>query len=388
MYRAKYFEEILARLIPEEVFDFYDGPRFYSCRDVMGQMYVVYWVDETDESATWLYLRVSQERYTSLKQGVITIAFALSNPEEGYAFVVHTAPDGVSAVTEVARDKIDSEWLPPANERLAIKVRTLPERTASAVQAAKTGNRHVFDWAFQKTNNPYEMGCSKLGRLLEAIQHTVFAFACSHDRDIRRVPEEVKYKSEILVTGVFASSFGVRLQTKGADLFSNDETAIALKTLADLIDVVSVPDKLADELHRLNILGRSRFKHLIQVLIDTRVTVDVDWGSPSGINKQSKASYAELALALQRLEATDAATTRIVERSGRLVAADIERKSFKLEMDDGEEIKGKLAAGIAREQFEVPSLIKVELEETCIVDTLTDREKWTYVLQKASKIAP
>ncbi|MCX8516729.1 MAG: hypothetical protein ORN29_01395 [Rhodoferax sp.] len=232
------------------------------------------------------------------------------------------------------------------------------------------------------------MGCSKLGRLLEAIQHTIFAFACSQDRDIGRVPEEVKYKSEVLVTGVFASSFGVRLQTRGADLFSNDGTAIALKTLADLIDVVAVPDTLANELHRLNILGRSRFKHLIQVLMDAQVSVEVDWGSPSGNNKHSRATYSELVSALQRLEATDAATTRIVERSGRLVGADVERKSFSLVMDNGEEIKGKLAAGIARGQFAVPSLIKAELEETCIVDTLTDRENWTYVLQKASKIAP
>lgn len=384
MSRADHLAAVLPGLSPIEVFDFYDGPRFYSCRDVVGQLYVVYWVDEVDRSAKWLYLRVSPERYTSLKQGAVTIAFALTNPEEGYAFIVHTVPDGVS-VFEVASEQIDPEWLPPADERLSIEVGTLPERAAPSVDVARGSNRQVFDLAFQKVSNTYEMGCGKLGRILDAVQNTVFAFACTPDRDVRRVPEETKFNSEILVTGVFASSFGIRLQTKGADLFSDDETANALQTLAELIATVSVPEVLSVDLHRLNILGRSRFKHLLRVMIDAEVSVAVDWASPSGINSQSRASFSQLSVALQALEETDDATTRTVDRSGLLVGVDVQRNFFALVIDGSEIIKGTLAPAIERRRFEVPSHIQATIVETCVVDPLTDREKWTYILLAASQ---
>ena len=54
MSRAEYLAVLLPGLSPVEVFDFYDGPRFYSCRDVLGQLYIVYWVDDVDGNATWL----------------------------------------------------------------------------------------------------------------------------------------------------------------------------------------------------------------------------------------------------------------------------------------------------------------------------------------------
>lgn len=384
MSRADHLAEVLPGLSPIEVFDFYDGPRFYSCRDVVGQLYVVYWVDEVDRGAKWLYLRVSPERYTSLKQGAVTIAFALTNPEEGYAFIVHTVPDGVS-VYEVASEQIDPEWLPPADERLSIEVGTLPGRAAPSVDVARGSNRQVFDLAFQKVSNTYEMGCGKLGRILDAVQNTVFAFACTPDRDVRRVPEEIKFNSEILVTGVFASSFGIRLQTKGTDLFSNDETANALQTLAELIATVSAPEVLSVDLHRLNILGRSRFKHLLRVMIDAEVSVAVDWASPLGLNSQSRASFSQLSVALQALEETDDATTRTVDRSGLLVGVDVQRNFFALVVDGSEIIKGTLAPAIEQRRFEVPSHIQATIEETCVVDPLTDREKWTYILLAASQ---
>lgn len=384
MSRTDHLAALLPGLTPVEVFDFYDGPRFYSCRDVVGQLYVVYWIDEGDDKTSWLYFRVSPERYTSLKQGFVTIAFALSNPEEGYAFVVHITSDGVS-IDEVQAEQIDPEWLPPIDERLSVVAITLPERSVSAVEAAKSGNRQVFDLAFQKNSNTYEMGCGKLGRLLDAVQSTVFAFACAPNRDIRRVPEEVKFNNEVLVTDVFASSFGIRLKTKGADLFSNDDSARALQTLTELIAVLSVPETLSSNLHRLNILGRSRFKHLLRVMVDAEISVTADWGAPSGTNRQAHASYSEISRALQELEATDDATTRTVERSGRLVGVDVQSNFFALVANGTEVIKGTLTPSIAQQRFEVPSQVRATIEETCVVDPLTDREKWTYVLLAVSR---
>ena len=43
-------------LTPVEVFDYDDGPRFYSCRDVVGQLYLVFWADQSEAGTSWLYV--------------------------------------------------------------------------------------------------------------------------------------------------------------------------------------------------------------------------------------------------------------------------------------------------------------------------------------------
>lgn len=382
MSKAEHLAALLPGLAPVEVFDFYDIPRFYSVRDLVGQLYLVYWVDENETGTKWLYLRVSQDRYTSVKQGLVPISFALSNPEEGVAFAVLHGTEG-SSVVELDAASIESDWLPPSTDRLSVPALSLPSREATALETARASNRQVVDLAFKRLTNSYEMGCGKLGRLLEAVQNTIYAFACPPDRDVRRVPEEIKFNNEAMVTGLFASSFGVRLQSKGADLFQDDRASEALRTLSELVAVLALPDTMATDLHQQNILARSRFKHLLRVLVEAEVSLAIDWGAPSGSNRQSQASLAQIARALQRLEATDAATSQTVERPGRLVGVDVQSNFFALVLAENEVIKGTLSPALAMRKFEVPSQIVASVQESCVVDPLTDREKWTYVLLEA-----
>lgn len=379
MTRRDDLRQLIRGLTPVEVFDYYDGPRFYSCRDVVGQMYLVYWVDESEAGTSWLYVRISAERYAALKRGDVAIAYALSRPEDDTVLIVLSGAQEFT-VEQLKPAEIQHDWLPDLQDRLAIDHATLPARATSASDLAPRVRRQVFDVAFEKTSNTYEMAAGRLGRLLEAFQNTVYALSCDPTSDIRRVPEETTQRSELMVTGLFASSFGVRLQTKGAGLFEGDDTERALQTLAELIASLSAPDTLAADLHHLNILARSRFKHLLRVMVDSQVSVKADWGTPLGNGRQALASFADIVLSLQKLEASDAATSRVVERSVRLVGVDVQSDFFAVVLDDGEVLKGKLAKGLASRHFEVPSVIKAKLEETSVVDPLTDREKWTYVL--------
>ena len=245
---------LIRGLTPVEVFDYYDGPRFYSCRDVVGQLYLVYWADESEAGTSWLYVRISADRYAALKRGDVAIAYALSKPEDDTVLIVLSGAQEF-IVEQLTPAEIEHDWLPDPQDRLAIDHATLPARATSAGDLAPRVRRQVFDVAFEKTSNTYEMAAGRLGRLLEAFQNTVFALSCDPMSDIRRVPEETKQRSELMVTGLFASSFGVRLQTKGAGLFEGDDTERALQTLAELIGALSAPDTLAADLHRLLLAG-------------------------------------------------------------------------------------------------------------------------------------
>lgn len=379
MNRRDDLPSMIRGLTPVEVFDYYDGPRFYSCRDVVGQLYLVYWVDELGTNTSWLYVRVSSERYAALKRGDVTIAAALSTPEDNTVLIVQS--DGQQfVVDQLTSTEINPDWLPDSQDRLEIEHASLPVRLVSPADLAPLVGRQVFDLAFEKVSNAYEMAAGNLGRLLEAFQNTIYALSCDPLLDIRRVPEETKQRSELMVTGLFASSFGIRLQTKGAGLFEGDNSERALQTLAELIATLSSPDTLADDLHRLNILARSRFKHLLRVMVDSQVSVKADWGTPLGKSHQARASFTDISRSLKKLEASDAATSRVVERSVRLVGVDVQSDLFVVVLDDGEVIKGKLARELASRHFEIPSVIRAKFEETSVIDPLTDLEKWSYVL--------
>lgn len=376
---------LIKSLAPVEVFDYYDGPRFYSCRDKAGQLYLVYWVDESETGSSWLYLKVSPERYGAMRRGDVAIAEVLSRPEEDTAFLVQSNTTGF-IVSQLEVDEIEPDWMPEQSDRLQLPHATLPTNLISPIDLARQARRHVFDVAFDKLSNTYEMGAGKLGRLLEAFQNTLYALSCDPEMDVRRVPEDIKHGSELLVTSLFASSFGIRLQTKGSDLFGSDDIARALQTLTGLLDGINSPGTLSAELHRLNILARSRFKHLLRVMVDAQVAVKADWGSPAGEGRHARASFEKIAFALQKLEALEDATQQTVERSARLVGVDVQSDFFALVLDDGEVIKGKLSKGLSANHFEVPSFVMATLQESSVVDPLTDREKWSYVLLKVAPL--
>lgn len=379
MARSDYIESLIPELTPYEIFDFYDGPKFYSCEDRLGQLFIVYWVEENEDSNSWLYLRISQDRYRALKNGAIPIAASLADPEEGFSYLVKTYGDHYS-VTELTKSEIAFEWLPDASDVLCIPTATLPEKSKSAHQLSESINRQVLDLAFEKLNHSFEFGCGKLGKLLDAIQNALYALASDQHTNIRRVSEETKVNSEFFVTGVFASSFGVRLQPRSNYFMPEDDSMRAAEALSNLLTDSAVPEVLAEQLKTFNVLTRSRFKHLVKVLVDSEVSLKTDWGSPSGKSVTSRTSFNELLQTLNLLEHTDEAVSQKSERQGKLVGVDVESDFFAIMLDDKEVIKGKLAKNLAGRHFDVPSRIVANLQETCLIDPLTEKEKWSYVL--------
>lgn len=390
MSQSDYLKNLIKDLMPVEIFDYYDIPRFYSCHDKVGQIFLVYWIDETDNYDSWLYLRVSQERYSSLKSGNISVSKVLSEPEEGFAFVINNYGTDFS-VKEISTANIESEWIPSGDYYLnlddsALPPKTLPEKTLSAVEVAKRSARQVIDLAFVRPTNVYEIGCGKLGKLLDSFQNVIYALSCGKQFDGRNVSAGIKFDNEILVTGVYASSFGVRLQSKGGNIFPEDETTNAIKMLAHLLSSLRESETLPEELHLFNVLARSRFKHLLDVLVESEVSIKYDWGSPSGETSQSQISFNEIKQSLQKIKESDSPTTRTVERLSCLVAVDIDSDFFALKIENNEIIKGKLSKSVSARQFDVPCQINAKLEESCVIDPITDKEKWSYVLVDFKKL--
>lgn len=381
----QYIKDILEKLEPWEVLDYYDGPKFYSCKDVVGQIYIVFWADSIDGNDFWLYSRVSAERYSALKNGIVSIQFSLANPEEEISYLVKKGKD-IFDLQILKANNIDPTWLPEADDFLDLPKAGLPEKLSSTVDTAKANNRQVLDIAFVKKINPYEIACGAFGKAMDALQNLVNALACSADSNVRRIPDEIKRQNELAFTGVFASSFGVRLQTKSNQLVEDDETKKVNKIFASLVFCLDNPENIIVEIKAHNILARSRFKHLLSVLVDGGFSLKTEWANPFGDHVAAKASYDDLKNALKKMEEDDSATTRINTYTCRLVGVDIEKDFFAVVTQDGELLRGKLAKQLEGKQFEVPSQIKAKIEEVCTINPLTDNEKWTYTLLDVTEI--
>lgn len=388
MSQSDYIKSLIKDLTPVEIFDYYDGPRFYSCQDKLGHLFLIYWIDEVEDYDSWLYLRVSQRRYLSLKNGDISVADVLSNPEEGFAFFVKNY-DHDFLVEEIPSIDVQADWLPPNDYCLNLQdavlpSKTLPEKTLSAVELANLSSRQVLDIALNKLDNEYEMGCGKLGKLLNSFQSLIYALSCDKHFDSDKIPESIQFKSEVLVTGLFASSFGIRLQSKVGDVFFNDPTADAIENFGYLISKLSDSENILSEIRQLNIPARKRFKLFLQALVNSNVSIKLDWGSPSGKALQSQATTAEIGRVLRQLE-TDKTAEPSIDKRATLVGVNVESKHFTLKLDNDETINGTLSESISTQCFDVPCQIIAKLERSLKIDSLTDKEVWSYILVSFEK---
>ena len=222
MSQHSYLNIEIKKLKPWEVFDFFEGPRFYSCKNKTGQIYLVHWVDEINDCDVWLYSKVSFEKYCALKNKKIDIRSCFENPEEGFSYLVSVASCNEFNINLIKPEEYDLEWLPDDGEFLDYDTpsTSLPTKIVDVQEAAVANSRQVLDLAFSKKHQTYEIASETLGKILTSVQNFIYSSACPNDLDVRRVPEHVKDENMLMVSGLFASSFGVRLQSKNSDLFS------------------------------------------------------------------------------------------------------------------------------------------------------------------------
>mgnify|MGYP003658027524 FL=1 len=184
-----------------------------------------------------------------------------------------------------------------------------------------------------------------------------------------------------MVSGLFASSFGVRLQSKNSDLFSGSHQNNNLQRFMELLATTEESDQVLKEVKNYNLLSRARYKAVLQELVAAELSVKAEWSDPYGNSKISRISYHQIKESLRKLDEGESSNTQIVKYEDiKLVGVDIENDFFAVVKNDGELLKGKLDKSLESYQFNVPSIINVKIEETCKINPVTDKEKWSYKL--------
>lgn len=118
----------LGRLEIIEIYDYYDQPILFACKNAAGHLHLVVAADENDQYETWLYARVSPERLTLIRSGVIDLHDAFADPEDGRLFQVKFPYDNPTSpqIEYLESNQIPEDMLPTRGERLDLKAETHP----------------------------------------------------------------------------------------------------------------------------------------------------------------------------------------------------------------------------------------------------------------------
>ena len=115
---------VLGELQMIEVFEYFDGPRLFSCRNNSDVRFLAVHADE-GEVDTWLYVPVSERRLEALRVGRVDLHTAFANPEDGFTYLVSFRGSSVEA-TAVHASSIPSEILPDQGTLLRLSLLSSP----------------------------------------------------------------------------------------------------------------------------------------------------------------------------------------------------------------------------------------------------------------------
>ena len=98
-----------------EIYDYYNGPLLFSCKDSESELYIVIFADYLPEHEMWLYAAVSHVRLNQIVSGIVNLHDAFFKPETGRllkAMIPHKN-SGEFHSEYVVPSQLDADVFPP-----------------------------------------------------------------------------------------------------------------------------------------------------------------------------------------------------------------------------------------------------------------------------------
>lgn len=109
---------LLGQLDLIEVYEYYDQPVLYSCKNEKGQIFIAVCSDEEEEYEIWLYAKVSLKRFELIRTGKISLFETFAKPESDLLYRVVAPFRGDTSTSVVRAESISNEQLPRPGEYL------------------------------------------------------------------------------------------------------------------------------------------------------------------------------------------------------------------------------------------------------------------------------
>ena len=374
----------LGRLEIVEVYDYYDQPILFSCKNAAGHLYLVVAADENDQHEIWLYAGVSTERLNLIRSGAIDLHDAFAKPEGGFLLQA-TVPyeDQIPLRIEpIQPNQVSEDMLPTAGERLDLKTNTLPALSSSE-EIAKSRKQEILDLALSFAGAfRTEASIAPLSNILGGFQEVIntVGMVCGNEN---QVTENIRSNMEVSLLAIGAGSFDIRLaSTKIVDLLDHSDFGDAIEEFLKLLNAANNHERLKALLDQLTSrVARSYtqfLKALNESVIDTRFT----WKSPNpdrgGSAFLSKAQIQKVIEILERFQEEEPVIFNV---TGKLTGVFLSNKTFEIETTD-KPYKGKITDEAIEtvQNATLSQIYTAEIQEITERSETTDETKTKYQL--------
>jgi hypothetical protein len=381
---------ILGQLEIIEVYDFYDKPVLFSCKNKSGLIFIVICVDSSDVTEIWLYAPISSSRFQNVAQGKVELRDIFNNTEDGFVYHVEIPyEEGMNIVVKTVNcNEIPDEYLPGLGQ--VIKAEDNCDRNNIETVSIQK-RREIIDFILQFPEEEItEAPVGDLGLILSSLQETIDAIGQIKlgKSESHIIPHEVKQKTQVVMSGVFSGSFGMRLE---GTVYEEDSLGLGesflgqcLKEFIQLINLGANTEELPAKLNVLKKKTAFKYTEFLKAL--TRIGISklhIDWASPSSNIKMGEIELETAFQAIEIIQKTKIRTETEICVNVKLTQISYSSKTITLQ-EVGSKKKYKcLIANSAMKDVETISrnvVYVATIQEYVIVSTVINKEKHEYEL--------
>ncbi len=277
---------ILGQLEIIEVYDFYDKPVLFSCKNKSGLIFIVVCVDSSDFAEIWLYAPVSSSRFQSVIKGDVELRHIFAETEDAFVYQVEIPyEDGINVIVKnVECNEIPDDYLPELGQFIQSEFQN--SENIEVVSTQK--RREIIDFVLKFPDKDIqEAPVGDLGLILSSLQETIDAIGQikSGRSESHIIPFEIKQKTQVVMSSVFSGSFGMRLE---GTVYEEDSLGLGESFLGqcfkEFIQLINLGANSEELPAKLNILKKkTAFKYTEFLISLTRIGISklqINWASP------------------------------------------------------------------------------------------------------------
>jgi hypothetical protein len=383
----------LGQLDFEEIFEFYDFPRLFTARNLLGETVLCLSVADARDKFDWLFVQVSAERKQLLIASSFDLASAFLKPE-GAVWHVTTFTQSEPIFEAIRPAAIPQAWLPePAqylqrNDVSLIAIQPVREMSLQQTMLiAKRERRDIGNLLLKQSSIVVEAPARTVGNLLRATQDLLDALGQVVLGTITArgaIPPNLLEQTQINASAVFSGSFGIQLKAKkGLDLLDASVSSEAFGLLFGLMDAKCNEDSLSNLLHAYKGRVAGRFRAFLEALDDADVDVGFEWASPQHGANTVLLTNLDVQKTISLVTKLNEEMAEEVQFDAHLIGLNLRTKSFELlSQTSQEKYVGKINPEVIGRVsgVEIGGTYSIKLRKTIDVLATTGEERIRWIL--------
>lgn len=379
--------DCLGKIYINEVFEFYDEPVLFSCKNSFGNFFVTVLLDVGETFKEWLFLPVSEARLIKAKKQLIDLYTLFSEPEDNVLWkVLERDNERVSYSSLLSSEQLTDDDLPDKGTFIEVDIddSMLPklEKLDEIIDITKLERREVLDISLEPNyEHAREIECFALTDTLIEVQSTIFAIA---DKDGKKqTPKYVKEQNTLNVSGCFAASFGIRLKANNlTDITGNSNMQANINILLELLDSKGDKQKFENVIGKIHPKAAIKYKELLETLRKHGMSFKAKCAYPNEYTNVVHINKADIEKSLKLYNDEIENIVSIIECHGRLTMVDYGTGKFKLKVDEENTIRGDIDKQIKVDLYRIPTNIVAILERRIEINQYTKKEEIRYKLME------